>query len=399
VAYAASPDAVYRSDDRGRTWQRFNRDDNTWGSPGVIAGLPIDIQCDPDDPMRVFVNNYLGGNFLSIDGGQTWVSASRGYTGALVHHLAVAPGQPQTVYAASRTGVFRSDDGGQTWHGLAYPPEGLPIKINEITSLAVSPVDPDHVLTAPADAATALYTDDGGQTWMHSPLSRVAGSPNKIVFSSSDPSIVYASVGDVACATMPTSTAMEMICERPGMGVYVSSDGGRSWTSTSLTDTNVATITVDPQNANILYAVTIDGGILKSSDGGQNWNPANAGLPPMLALELTVDPTNPEILFAGLEGGSIYRSVDGGQSWVQSAAGLDPNAMVRSIVVDPTNSQTVFAADSMSGVYQSVDGGTTWRSINNGLTHLTASVLAIANDGSVLYLGVEGDGVQRLDLR
>jgi len=65
VAYAGSSDAIYRSDDGGHTWQRFGRPGGTWGSPGIVAGFPIDMQCDPEDPMRVFVNNYLGGNFLS----------------------------------------------------------------------------------------------------------------------------------------------------------------------------------------------------------------------------------------------------------------------------------------------------------------------------------------------
>ncbi len=65
VVYAGSYQAMYRSDDAGLNWQRFNRKDGTWGSPGLVAGFPIDVQCDPDDLMRVAVNNYLGGNFLS----------------------------------------------------------------------------------------------------------------------------------------------------------------------------------------------------------------------------------------------------------------------------------------------------------------------------------------------
>jgi photosystem II stability/assembly factor-like uncharacterized protein len=104
VAYAAAPKAFYRSDDGGRTWQRFSRPSNTWGPPGLVAGFPIDLQCDPDDPMRLFVNNYLGGNFLTEDGGETWSLSSKGYTGETVFEVVVAAGQTGVVFAARTAG-------------------------------------------------------------------------------------------------------------------------------------------------------------------------------------------------------------------------------------------------------------------------------------------------------
>jgi hypothetical protein len=97
--------------------------------------------------MHIFVNNYQGGNFLPTDGGQTWVLASQGYTGALVKAAAVVPGQPWTVFAGNLTSFFRSDDGGSKWIGLSqvimHETPGAatmpPFRLDWITDLAVDP--------------------------------------------------------------------------------------------------------------------------------------------------------------------------------------------------------------------------------------------------------------------
>jgi uncharacterized protein (TIGR03382 family) len=114
------------------------------------------------------------------------------------------------------------------------------------------------------------------------------------------------------------------------------------------------------------------------------------------ALTFALDPVSPETIFAGLSGGGIYRSADGGLSWSQSSAGMDAEAVIRSIVVDPTNSQIVYAADWFNGVYVSTDSGSTWRAINDGLVHRSVNILSLSDDGTVLYAGIEGDGVYRL---
>ncbi|MGB6838080.1 MAG: family 16 glycoside hydrolase, partial [Dehalococcoidia bacterium] len=109
IAYAGGARAVYRSEDGGHTWQRFGDDARgTWGPPGLIPGVPVDIQVDPDDCNRVFINNYVGGNFLSTDGGQTWVVATRGYSGAAPTRVIVDPDDPRHVFAASRMAAFVS---------------------------------------------------------------------------------------------------------------------------------------------------------------------------------------------------------------------------------------------------------------------------------------------------
>jgi hypothetical protein len=87
IAYAAGEHSVYRSEDGGRNWWRVSS--GQYGPSGMRAGVPIDLQVDPRNPNRLFINNYGGGNFLSEDGGASWRVASKGYTGAQVHRLSV----------------------------------------------------------------------------------------------------------------------------------------------------------------------------------------------------------------------------------------------------------------------------------------------------------------------
>ena len=62
VAYAGSSRAIYRSNNRGQTWYKVSVSpgEEGWGSPGVRAGFPIDLQVDPRNPNRIFANNYGG---------------------------------------------------------------------------------------------------------------------------------------------------------------------------------------------------------------------------------------------------------------------------------------------------------------------------------------------------
>jgi photosystem II stability/assembly factor-like uncharacterized protein len=396
VAYAGSAEAVYRSGDGGRTWQRFGRPDGTWGPPGIIAGFPIDMQCDPVDPMRIFVNNYLGGNFLSVDGGQTWTMASQGYTGAQIGQLHVVPGQANSVYAGGRSGLFRSSQSGNSWVGLANPGPGMSgIGLNEVLTLALNPADSRHLL-AYVDAG-AIYSQDAGMSWqMSSGLPKPAPG---MAFAPSNPAVAYAAVVPRECGDLASPPADRSECDKPDAGLYVSANGGASWTpagGAAPSGKAMLSLAVHPSNPSIVYAGTYIHGVLKTGNGGQTWT-AGTGLPSNAAiLSLALDPSSPNTIFAGLDGGGVYRSENGGGTWHHTSAGLNPEAKIESIVVDPTDGQIVYLTDHISGVYVSKNGGDTWQALNEGLVHRTTKALSLSQDGTTLYLGVWGDGVYRL---
>jgi photosystem II stability/assembly factor-like uncharacterized protein len=398
VWYAASPRAVHRSDDNGVTWQRFSRADGHWGPEGIIAGFPIDLQCDPDDPRTVFVNNYLGGNYVSTDGGETWETASSGYTGASVRQVAVTRSNAARVYAGSRTGPFVSADGGRTWAGLAYPPADIPgAAVNEIGTLAVDPTDPDHVLAYAADIGGVIHSENGGLAWAKA--SGIDTVPSNLTFAPSDPSVVYTGHVTGSCQKMLVFGVAET-CDETGADFYVSADGGDTWSTGADMPLNqaITSVAVDPRDPRVLLAGTISDGVLISRNGGATFTTAGSGLPDDVAVRsVAIDPNRPNSVYAGLSGG-LYRSLDFGLTWTQSAAGLNPEGRFNALVVDPVRPGVVYAGDWLSGVYVSRDAGDTWSPLMAGLVHKSITSLSISIDGNHLYAAIDGDGVYRLDL-
>jgi photosystem II stability/assembly factor-like uncharacterized protein len=201
IAYAAGTLSVYRSENGGNSWQRVSggqRLGEYWGPAGIVAGFPIDIQCDPRDPNRLFINNYGGGNFLSEDGGRSWIDMSTGYSGAMVFGgLAMKPDEPWRVFAGARSGLFSSDDGGSTWTGLSFEPA----RHAEITSLAVSPIDSNSVIASPWDLPALAFSTSGGSDWqtIGEQSGFTGGNALDIVFSELEPNIAYLGLGNAGC--------------------------------------------------------------------------------------------------------------------------------------------------------------------------------------------------------
>jgi photosystem II stability/assembly factor-like uncharacterized protein len=386
IAYAGSADAVFVSTDGGHTWQKASGGDEFgWGAPGVRAGFPIDFQVDPRDPNRLFANNYGGGNFASADGGQTWTVASAGYTGAQVRDIATGPDQ---VFAAARSGLFVSSDGGTSWQGLNTPPAA----VLEWNVVAVDPANPQHVLASNNWNGTLLQSFDAGQSWQ--PVGSHAGEGKgwrAIVFAPSDPQTVYAGTSAFYSAGV-FNEAM------PASGVWVSHDGGSQWqpaNSGLAADANVTALTVAWDNPSILYAATGNHGVLKSTDGGASWIESLAGRP---ALAVAIDPQDADHVLAGLQFGGMHASANGGISWSSVAAGILPESNLADIIFDPAHPSVLYAADRLSGVYRSTDGGASWQPINDGLRMRAVNQLALTPDGARLYAATEGEGVYRLEM-
>jgi photosystem II stability/assembly factor-like uncharacterized protein len=391
IIYAGSDAAIYRSSDRGDSWTLMAGETGTWGPVGVRAGWPIDMQCDPRDPDRVFTNNYSGGNFLSEDGGRTWINASSGYSGAQIIGVAVDPFNSARVFAVGRSGAWKSTDGGMSWSGIHNPGETTALAGGEWGGVAFDPMIEDHILLG---SETILGWRPEDNRWQFSEYLQGYGpETSEIEFAPSDPNIVYA-------VSANHNSMIHAYNYESGRGIILSRDGGKTWqviTGHEFSDSILTDVSVDFHHPNIVY-VAAQNGLYQSQDYGATWNNLVITSPGKPVRTVAVHPIYSNIIFAGLPGNGIFFSDDGGKSWSQSYAGLEPNGDYRDIIFDLTDPNIIYLSDIASGVYQSKDQGNSWIKLSNGLSNRAATSLSLSSDGNHLYSGTAGGGVFRLDL-
>lgn len=330
---------------------------------------------------------------MSEDGGRTWSDASKGYTGAQVRMVVVDPGQPARVFAAARSGVFASEDGGTNWHGINSPS----IDSIEWNALAIHPQDPQRMLGGMnVGGGLLVRTTDGGGTWKPvCNLETFGIGWRAIAFAPSDPDLVYAgSAGYYSAGSFDPY--------RAGMGIYWSTNGGATWTRTAddlARDAHVTALAVDPVDPRVVLAATTNHGLLRSTDGGSSWSEVRSTWSyATWPLAVSIDPGDPNLILVGVRVGGIFKSIDGGITWTHPVSGLMAESSVNSIVFDPLDPQVIYLADLSSGVYRSTDRGQTWQAFNTGLNMRAISSLAVTSDGLHLYTGSDGAGVFRFDL-
>jgi photosystem II stability/assembly factor-like uncharacterized protein len=188
VVYAGvEPHALFRSEDGGVSfelvrglWEHPHR--TTW-EPGGGGACLHTVVTDPDDPQRLLVAMSTGGVYRSADGGASWAPANWGIEaawmpegqrrieyGQCVHKVAMHPSRPQRLYAQNHFGVYRSDDGADTWEAIE---SGLPSNFG--FPIVVHPHRADTIYNVPlradmeripVDGRFAVYrSEDAGNSW------------------------------------------------------------------------------------------------------------------------------------------------------------------------------------------------------------------------------------------
>ena len=208
-------------------------------------------------------------------------------------------------------------------------------------------------------------------------------------------------------------------------GIFKSTTGGDNWVpvnsgidvrgGATSHDITIFSITVDPNDKNILWAGSIgDTAIYRSTDGGSTWLKNSSSLPPEMTehavsiRSFTVKPGDSNTVLVGVgyqgegeegERGIILKTTDSGTTW---SLAYQATANVRYIEFDPQDLNTIYATTGMSdrrghineGVLKSTDGGSSWVKINNGFDTPLFPITGFAmhpDNPSILYAATHSD--------
>lgn len=168
---------IYRSTDGGQNWQKvLSKDENTGGSdveidpsnPDVIYASMWEVREGPWEDGNEF-NGTGGGLFKSTDGGTTWHQLTDGLPADLSQiYVAIAPSDPRRLYAtlgtaSGKLAVYRSDDAGESWAKITDDPRPSGrIGGGDLPIPKVDPKNPDLVYVA---STVTMRSTDGGKTW------------------------------------------------------------------------------------------------------------------------------------------------------------------------------------------------------------------------------------------
>ena len=238
TVYAGVEDAaMFRTTDGGQTWQEVaglrNQGSGDKWMPGA-GGLGLHtILFDPKDAKRMFIAISAAGVFRTDDGGRTWHPKNKGLrsefmpdpvaeVGHCVHRIALHPSRPKTLFMQKHWDVMRSDDAGESWREVSgnLPTDfGFPIEVHAHNpeTIYVVPIksDSEHY---PLDGKLRVYrSKSGGNEWE----ALTKGLPQKDC---------YVNILRDATA-VDTHDPCGIYFGTTGGQVYVSPDGGDNWTA------------------------------------------------------------------------------------------------------------------------------------------------------------------------
>ena len=335
--------------------------------PALTSGRITDIAVDPKNKNRWFVAAADGGVWRTVNGGVTFQPVFDGEVSHSIGCVTIDPHDPFVVWVGTGEnnsqrvvgygdGVYRSEDGGETWKNMG-------LKASEhISKILVDPRDSSVVWVA---AQGPLWGPGGDR------------------------------------------------------GLYKTTDGGKTWKA-SLTvseNTGITDVAMDPRDPDLMYAsayqrrrhvfTLIDGGpeaaIYKTTDGGANWRKISSGLPKedMGRIGLAISPAAPDTVYAVIEAankaGGFFRSTNRGETWEKRSDYVPGGPMYyNEIFADPANRDRVYSMDVWIQVTD--DGGKTFHKLGEPSKHPDNHVIWIdPGDPNHYLVGCDGGVYESFD--
>ena len=356
----------------------------------AVAGVP-------GDSTTFYFGAVNGGIWKTSDAGTVWKPIFDDQPIGSIGAIAVAPSDPNTIYAgtgesdirsdlSSGNGVYKSIDAGSSWTHVGLD------ETFQISRVVVDSRDPKVVYVGalghaygPNEQRGVFKSVDGGTHW-----SKILGDGaetgiSDLAICPGNPQLLFAGMWNAH--RPPWSTYAPL--DGPGGGLYRSQDAGKTWSrlvGNGLPEGDWGRIGIDvASDGKRVYALiqAKRAGLYRSDDGGDTWVLQNAD--PRLTSRawyfnsITIDPHNPDVIY--IPNVALYRSEDGGKTIaiVRGAPGGDD---YHQIWVDPKNSASMVLGTDQ-GTTVSLDLGQTWSTWYN---QPTAQLYHVITDDQFPYV-------------
>jgi photosystem II stability/assembly factor-like uncharacterized protein len=345
------------------------------------------------------------------------------------YSLAVAPANPDIVYASDLFRTYRTLDGGTTWQEMnskrvgddRWTSRGLDVTTNY--GVQFDPFDSRHIYMDNTDMGL-FQSVDGGQSWR----STTEGVPEDwrnttywLAFDPTQRGLIWGAFSGTHDLPRPKMWRSRSARHFTG-GVAVSTDGGNHWrpSGAGLPSDSITHILLDPSSpasSRTLYACAFGRGVYKSTDNGRNWSEKNIGIdgeePFAWRISLSQDGSLYLVVSRRSEGkdhspsgaGALYRSTDKADHWerVELPAGVTGPT---GLEIDPRDPQRLFLtawgqegedADRNGGVYASDNGGKTWQPLFTQSQHVYDLTIDLLHPDTLYIAGFDAAAYRSTD--
>jgi len=357
------------------------------GRASTVAGVE-------GKPELFYMGATGGGVWRTKDYGSTWENISDGYFGGSIGAMAVSSYDPNVIYVgtgeqtvrgnvSSGTGIYKSNDGGDTWMHIGLP------NSRHIGRIRIHPKNPDIVYVAAMGDLYKSHNErgvfksiDGGKTWKKTLFANADAGAVDLTFDPNNPRILYASTWRIR------RTPYSLESGGDGSALWKSTDSGETWTNISANEGlpkgtwGINGVTVSPVNSDRVWAIieNKDGGVYRSDDAGKSWKKINSERKlrqrAWYYTRIYADTQDEDILY--VLNVRYHKSKDGGKTYETYNA---PHGDHHDLWIAPENNQRMVIADD-GGAQVSLDGGEKWSTYMN---QPTAQFYRVTTDNSFPY--------------
>lgn len=289
IVYVASPSAIYRTTDGGRTWKELVSLRRTAHSINTIV-------LDPLKPDIVYAGTETG-LYKSNDGGANWRRIFRGIRKSedSVLSVSISRHDPSIIFIGTESGIFRSVNQGKDWNRRQSFPSGTP-------AVYIVTDDSDPLIIYVMTDKELYKSPDSGERWTKIYSARLTAKGSEEVTFSDKKEVNGKEITIEYTFGIPYKLLITALAVNPAdrsvlyistlEGVMAGKEGGKSWTSLSrmgLTSSDIRQLAINTDDADKLYAATDRGGV-RYSNAEKKWDTLYKGMTSGIIYHLDIAP-------------------------------------------------------------------------------------------------------------